>query len=108
LDGAIEISQEAIITVKKITALRDEDMRKIQSLGKKSSENAVEILHQLFKLPIVHVANIQKWTGFTCQGAQKVIDRFVDLKILELKDENKNYGRSFHYKKYIDIFNDSD
>jgi Fic family protein len=108
LDGIIEISEEAIVTVKKITAVRVEDMRNIQSLGKKSSKNAVEILYQLFKLPIVNVANIQKWTGFTRQGAQKVIDRFVDLKILELKDENKNYGRSFHYKRYIDIFNDTD
>jgi Fic family protein len=104
LDGTIEISNEAIVTVKKITILRDEDMRKIQSLGKTASQGSMDIIHQLFKLPIVNVANIQKWTGFTRQGAQKVIDRFVDLEILEPKDEHKTYGRSFHYRKYIDIF----
>lgn len=106
LEGTIEISKEAIVTVKKITVLRDEDMRKIQALGKAASKGAIEILHHLYKSPIVNVANIQQWTGFTRQGAQKVIDRFVDLEILEQKDENKTYGRSFYYRRYIDIFND--
>ncbi len=106
LDGTIEIAKEAVVTVKKITFLRDEDMRKIQGLGKSASKNAVEILHHLFKLPIVNVAHIQEWTGFTRQGAQKVIDRFVGLKILEQKDEHKTYGRSFYYRRYIDIFNE--
>lgn len=107
LDGTIEISKEAIMIVKKITILRDEDMRKIQALGKTASKGAVDIINHLFKLPIVNVANIQKWTGFTRQGAQKVIDRFVDLKILELKDLHKTYGRSFCYRRYIDIFNET-
>ncbi len=104
LDGTIEISKEAIEIVKKISVLRDEDMKKIQALGKTASTGAVDIIHQLFKLPIVNVANIQQWTGYTRQGAQKVIDRFVALGILEIKDEHKTYGRSFHYRKYIEIF----
>ncbi|MFA5352209.1 MAG: Fic family protein [Candidatus Gracilibacteria bacterium] len=104
LDGVIEVASEAIETVKKITVLREEDMYKIQTLDKKASSSAVKILPQLFKLPIVNVAIIQKWTGFTDRGAQKVIDRFIDLGILKLKDENKKYGRSFIYHRYTDIF----
>lgn len=106
LDGIISISQEAIITVKRINDLRDEDMRKIQSLGKTASNSAVDILSQLFRLPIVNVNNIQQWTKFTRAGANKVIERFIELKILELKDENKVYGRSFIYRRYVDIFKD--
>lgn len=105
LEGVIETSAEAIETVKKITVLRQEDMNKIQSLGKTVSAISVKVLIQLFRSPIVNVANIQKWTGYTRQGAQKVIDRFVDLNILEKKDEHKTYGRSFIYKRYVDIFN---
>jgi Fic family protein len=105
LDGIIETSKEAIETVANINIIRNEDMKKIQSLGKTVSKAGVEILQQLFKLPIVNVSNIQKWTGYTRQGAQKVIDRFVNLKILKLKDDNKVYGRSFIYKRYVDIFN---
>jgi Fic family protein len=79
-------------------------MAKIQSLGKSSAESAAKILPKLFELPIVNVAKIQEWTGFTRQGAQKVIDRFVELGILAQKDENKTYGRSFIYRRYVTIF----
>ena len=75
-------------------------------LGKTASESAIAILPKLFQLPIVNVARIQEWTGFTRHDAQKVIDRFSDLGILELKDENKTYGRSFIYRRYVDIFLD--
>ncbi len=107
LDGMIEVANDAIEIVKKITVLREEDMKKIQSLGKTAAESSINVLPELFKLPIVNVSTIQKWTKFTRQGAQKVIDRFVELGILEQKDENQSYGRSFIYRRYVDIFNDN-
>lgn len=104
LDGVIETSEEAISTAKRITKLKETDMLKVQSLGKLSSQSAVTIMPKLFEMPIVNVNTIQEWTGFTRQGAQKVIDRFVELDILQPKNENITYGRSFAYKKYIQIF----
>jgi len=104
LDGIAETADEAIETVKQITAVREEDMRKVQSLGKTAAENTIKILPRLFQMPIVNVARIQEWTGFTRQGAQKVINRLVGLDVLRQKDETKKYGRSFVYKKYLDIF----
>lgn len=106
LDGVIETAIAAIETVKKITVLREEDMTKIQSLGKTAAKSAVEILLQLYKLPIINIENIQQWTGFTRKGSATVIKRLVDLKILELKDENKSYKRTFIYRRYMDIFKD--
>lgn len=106
LDGIIQMSQEAIQTAKKITALREEDMKKIQTLGKTAAASAIEILMQLYKLPVVNVSIIEEWTGFTRQGASKVIHRFIDLGILEQKDENQIYGRSFMYRRYLEIFRD--
>jgi len=104
LDGVIEVAEEAIQTVREITILREEDFNKIYSLGKTASASAVKILPQLFKLPIVNNAKVQKWTGYTRRGAQKVIDRLVDLGILEQKDEDQKYGRSFIYRRYVNIF----
>lgn len=104
LDGIIEVAQEAIDTVYEITKLRETDMSKIQAMNKKASESAMKVLPQLFRLPIVNVSKIQEWTGFTRQGAQKVINRFVDNDILQQKDKNNKYGRSYIYKKYMDIF----
>lgn len=104
LDGVVETAEEAIETAKEITILRENDMQKIQSLGKSAAEKAMLILPRLFELPIVNVAKIKEWTGFTRQGAQKVIDRFVEMGILSVKDENVKYGRSFMYRQYLDIF----
>jgi Fic family protein len=105
LDGVIEVSKEAIETVHLITKLREEDMKKIMRMNKTASDSADKVLPELYRLPIVNVALIQEWTGFTRQGAQNVIDRFMDLGILEQKDLNKTYGRSYIYNKYLEIFN---
>lgn len=106
LDGVIDTSMEAIEIAKKITNLREQDMKKIQSLGKTEAKSSMDVLFQLFKLPIINVNRAQEWTGFTRQGAYKVIKRFVDLEILQPKDENKIYGQSYIYRRYVDIFRD--
>jgi len=35
-----------------------------------------------------------------------LIERFVDLEILKPFDENAKYGKTYIYKRYLDIFND--
>ena len=107
LEGVIEIANEAIDTVGKITLLREQDQQKIQKLGKRASESATMILPKLYGQPIVNVSLIQKWTGFTKAGAQRVVDRFMGMDILVPKDKDKKYGQSYMYKKYLDIFYDN-
>jgi Fic family protein len=104
LDGVTEIANEAIITVEEITALREEDRRKIESLGKRASESGIMVLSKLYSLPIINNSVIQKWTGFTRAGAQKVIDRFIGLGILTPRNKDKKYDQSYEYKRYIKIF----
>ena len=108
LDGVIEIANEAIDTVSKITFLREKDMGKIQAFGKRASESAVRVLPRLYGQPIINVATIQKWTGFTRAGAQTVINRFIEQGILSPKDKDKKYGQSYVYREYLDIFTGSD
>lgn len=106
LDGVIEIANEAIDIVSKITVLREKDVLKIQTLGKRASESAALVLPKLYEQPIVNVATVQKWTGFSRVGAQAVINRFIDKGILTPKDKDRKYGQSYIYKKYVDIFAD--
>jgi Fic family protein len=108
LDGVIEIAHEAIDIVGEITVLREKDMAQIQTLGKRASESAIQVLPRLYGQPIVNVATIQKWTGFTRAGAQIVIDRFIKKGILTPKDKDKKYGQSYVYKEYLDIFISND
>lgn len=104
LDGVIEIANEAIDIVGKISVLRAKDMVKVQALGKRASESAIKVLPKLYGQPIVNTAIVQKWTGFTRPGAEAVIDRFIKIGILASKDKDKKYGQSYVYKKYLDIF----
>ena len=107
LDGVIEISNEAVDIIDKITNLREQDFMKIQKLGKRAAESAVQIMPKLYGQPIVNVSIIQQWTGYSRPGAQEVINRFVKMKILSKKNKNVTYGQSYVYKEYLNIFADS-
>ena len=106
LEGVAEIADSSIETCARITVLRDKDFAKMQKLGKKSAESTLEIVRKLFSQPIVGVAEIMKWTGFTAPGAYNVIERLKDLKILEPLGD-ANYGQKYIYADYYEIFDDS-
>lgn len=106
LEGVAEIANSSIETCAKITELRDTDFAKMQKLGKKSAESTLEIIRKLYGQPIVGVAEIMKWTGFSPQGAYNVIQRLEDLRILEPLG-NASYGQKYIYADYYEIFDDS-
>ena len=106
LEGVIEIANSSIETCTKITALRDRDFAKMQKLGKKSAASTLEIVRKLYSQPIVGVAEIMKWTGFTAPGAYKVIDRLKDMKILESIGD-ADYDQKYVYADYYELFDDS-
>jgi Fic family protein len=106
LEGVAEIANSGIETCDKITTLRDRDFAKMQKLGKKSAESTLEIVRKLFSQPIVGVAEIMNWTGFTAPGAYKVIKRLEKLKILEPLG-NADYGQKYIYADYYEIFDDT-
>jgi Fic family protein len=105
LDGVIEIAGEAIETVDKISALRQRDMAIVQTMGKRAAESGVKVLNNLYAQPIVNVARVQEWTGFSTRaGVQKLIDRFIEKGILSHKGKAVKYGQLYEYKSYMDIF----
>lgn len=105
LEGVAEIAESAIRVCDRITALRDRDFAKMQKLGKKSAASTLEIVRKLFGQPIVGVAEIMKWTGFTPQGAYNVIERLKGLQILEPLGD-ADYGQKYIYADYYEIFDD--
>lgn len=106
LEGVAEIANASIETCTKITALRDRDFAKVQKLGKKSAESTLEIIRKLFGQPIVGIAEIVAWTGFSPQGAYKVIERLKKLNILESLGD-ANYAQKYVYADYYEIFDDA-
>lgn len=104
LDGVIETAQEAIETAGEIRKIRDSDMKKIQELSKRESASSMKVLNYLFENPIISVKNIMEITGFSRSGAQKVIDRFIRMGILEKQKKEVNYDTKYIYTKYLDAF----
>jgi len=107
LEGIAEVSQDAIRISKAINQLREKDEALTHSFGK-ASPIGLKVLKQLFKLPIIDINKMVDWTGYTQRGAYNIIDRFVELGILQQKDEKKEYGRQFIYTKYLNIFSESE
>ncbi len=106
LEGVAEIASSSIEACTQITSLRDRDFAKMQKLGKKSAESTLEIVRKLFGQPIVGIAEIMKWTGFTAPGAYKVIERLEKLKILEPLGDAE-YAQKYIYADYYAIFDES-
>ena len=104
LDAVMDTAKSSINISKQIRKLRDSDMAKIQALGKRESESGVRVLSYLFSHPLTTVAQVMDWTKFTRAGAQKVIDRFISLGILEPRTGENNYGKTYVYKKYLSVF----
>ena len=104
LDGVVETTTHAIQIVESIQDIRDRDMQKIQLLSKRESQSTMKALHYLFKNPIVSVKNIMEATGFTRAGAEKVVDRLVEMGILIQEEKETNYDVKYLYKRYLEAF----
>lgn len=106
LDGVIETAGQSIETSKRITTLREEDMRKIQALGKREANSGVLFLQYLFKSPLTTNVKVAETMHFTRAGAAKLIERFIDLGILKQLDENSKWGKIYIYQNYVNIFSE--
>ena len=105
LDGVIETAQSAIYVAGAINKQREIDFSKVQQLGKASAVTTAKVLRNLYRQPIVDVVKIQEWANITTRaGAQKVIDRLIELEILTQRDPKKAYRRSYEYRPYLKLF----
>lgn len=103
LDGVVIIATEAIETSKKINILRQKDVVKIQSLGRRAKTGVI-VLENLYKLPIISVKKVEEWTQLSRPQANDLVKKLVELGILEQRDKDIEYGREFWYKNYLNLF----
>jgi len=105
LEGIIHTASSAINTCIGVSDLRDRDMQKIYTLGKTAAKSTMSILQNLYKMPIVGIADIVKWTGFSNKGGYKAIDRLIEMNILKpMKSGESVYGQKWIYSDYIALF----
>jgi len=82
-------------------------MQKIYALGKTAAKSTMNILENLCRMPIVGIADIVNWTGFSSKGGYNVIDRLVEMEILKpMKPGDSVYGQKWIYNNYFALFSE--
>lgn len=99
LEGMAEVAEEAIVTMRNITAIRERDVARVATLGR-SSAKGEKLLRHLFSLPIVTVRNVESATNLSRSNANLLVQKFVKVGILAPRDEAVEYGRVFIYDDY--------
>jgi Fic family protein len=107
LEGVKDVAEQALAVSKAIVKLREEDMVKVHALGGKQAPSAVRLLMELYKQPIVDVATVTKVTGLSRPASNALVQKFVDITILNQTNETVTYGREFSYSRYLDLFAES-
>lgn len=103
LKGIVRVAGEAIETSNKVIDLREKDLHKISELGR-ASKNAIVLLKNLYRIPIINVRKTEEVADLSREAANQLVDRFVKMGILVPKDKGKRYGRLFVYKEYLNLF----
>lgn len=98
-----EAGEERIVTIQRINSLIAGYSNKIKNEFKNSTHNMNSFLGYLVRVsPFVTVKKAQKVLGLTYQGANKIIDNFVQLGILQEISMNKR-NREFVFAEYHDL-----
>lgn len=103
LNGVIETSKEAVEIARYITTLRDDDLHKINVLGR-ISENALKIFEGLFDKPTISIEEATDKLGISVSSSTRLLDKLCEIGILT-NFENRKRKKVFIYKAYMDAFN---
>ena len=107
LKGVVRVAGEAIETSNKVIDLREKDLHKVSELGR-ASKNAIVLLKNLYRVPIINVRKIEEVADLSREAANRLVKRFVKLGILFPKDKQVKYGRLFVYKNYLNLFEEKE
>lgn len=103
LKGIVRVAGEAIEASNRVIELREKDLQQVSELGR-ASKNAIVLLKNLYKIPIINVRKVEEVTSLSREAANQLVDRFVRIGILSPKDKGKKYGRLFVYNDYLNLF----
>lgn len=105
LRGIAEVSVQAAETARKILQLREDHRKKITEHLGRAAGNGHRVLERLYERPIMSVSDVRELLGTTFAGANQIVQRLVDLKILaEITGQARN--RRFRYDAYVGLFDE--
>ena len=103
LQGIAEVSQEAMVTARRIVELRESHRAVIVDRFGRVAANGLKVLESLYSRPIITVNNIAEMTETSFTAANQLMQKFVSYEILsEITGQTRN--RRFRYDEYIALF----
>lgn len=103
LEGIATVSDQAILTARRIIDVRAHDLEQIALLGRRS-ENGMLLLKALYKSPILTVNRATKLTGLSRANANALVNKLVELGIIEAVAPDATYNRQFVHQRYLTLF----
>lgn len=102
LRGVAETATKGRDVFQQILALRTESENAVMGLGKRSA-NARQVLHLLYRKPLISAADIQESAGVSAPTANALIRDLIGLGILrEITGQQR--WRSYAFDRYLTLF----
>jgi Fic family protein len=106
LRGVTEVSAQAADTARRILELREQHRRAITDRLGRAAGNGHRVLEQLYEKPILSAKEVQTLLGTTFAGANQIVQRLVDLRIVsEITGQARH--RRFRYDAYVRLFDEA-
>jgi len=103
LTGVVQTAENAVTTLQNITDLKASiEKERILAMGKRSKQG-IELLHQLFKKPVVTIKDVEAMTGLSTKAANNLVKAFVEQKIL-VETTQYQRNRVFVFDEYVGMF----
>jgi Fic family protein len=104
LRGVAEVSQSATETARAILDLREKNRQTIIEDATNVAANGLKLLDYLYSQPVITVRNVQVVLPSAFRTANKLVEQFVKLGLLEEMTGQKR-NRVYIYKPYMNLFN---
>lgn len=102
LRGVAETAAKGRDVFRQILALRTECENAVMDLGKRSA-NARQVLHLLYRKPLISAADIQESVGVSAPTANALIRDLIGLGILR-ETTGQQRWRSYAFDRYLTLF----
>jgi len=96
-------ASEAMLTARKLQNLREQYRDEMQSIS--LTTNYIKTVDSLFVNPYKNIRTVSKDLGVSYPTAKKIVDKLIDMGILELA-ESKGRGNIFVAKKILSLIDD--
>lgn len=101
LSAVAESAEDAIHAVNRLSALQEENLQRIQQMGR-GGKNAAVLFHYLQQNPIIEIQKTATALSLSFNTVSSAVNRLVEANILVQMGEGQR-NRIFCYEAYLDI-----